>query len=129
VRECSHGDRSRAGEGAPAVSPGSWLAAEHRLQRVDPVDRLEWLDPVDRVERVDLVDRIGGLCRVGILGVFGRERLLGLVRGLLAVGPRIQAVRVWLAASRPSSLTEVSRILNFCTLPVTVMGNASVTRT
>lgn len=40
-----------------------------------------------------------------------------------------QAVRVWLAASRPSSETEVSRILNFCTLPVTVMGNSPVTRT
>jgi hypothetical protein len=129
VRECSHGDRSRAGEGAPAVSPGSWLAAEHRFQRVDPVDRLERVDPVDRFQRVDPVDRVGVLNRVGVLGVLGRERLLGLVRGFLAVRPGIQAVRVWLAASRPSSLTEVSRILNFCTLPVTVMGNAPVTRT
>ena len=35
---------------------------------------------------------------------------------------RDQAVRVWLASSRPSSVIEVSRILNFCTLPVTVNG-------
>ncbi len=40
-----------------------------------------------------------------------------------------QAVRVLLAASRPSSPTEVSRILNFCTLPVTVIGNSWVKRT
>ncbi len=43
--------------------------------------------------------------------------------------PRGQAVRVLSAASRPSSATEVSRILNFCTLPVTVIGNSSVIRT
>jgi len=39
------------------------------------------------------------------------------------------AVGVWLTASRPSSTTEVCRILNFCTLPVTVIGKLSVTRT
>jgi hypothetical protein len=36
-----------------------------------------------------------------------------------------QAVLTRSAASRPSSATEVSRILNFCTLPVTVIGNSS----
>ena len=40
-----------------------------------------------------------------------------------------QAVSCWSAAVRPSSATEVSRILNFCTLPVTVIGNSSVNRT
>jgi hypothetical protein len=40
-----------------------------------------------------------------------------------------QAVRVWLAASRPSSATDVSRILNFCTLPVTVIGKSWEKRT
>jgi hypothetical protein len=39
-----------------------------------------------------------------------------------------QAVRVPAASSRPSSAIEVSRILNFCTLPVTVMGNSSTKR-
>jgi hypothetical protein len=34
-------------------------------------------------------------------------------------------VRVPAACSRPSSAIEASRILNFCTLPVTVIGKAS----
>ncbi len=29
---------------------------------------------------------------------------------------------------RPSSLVEISRILNFCTFPVTVIGNSSLIR-
>ena len=33
------------------------------------------------------------------------------------------------ASSRPSSVIDVSRILNFCTLPVTVIGKSSVNRT
>jgi len=114
-------------------------------QRVDPVDRVERVDPVDRVERVDPVDRVGVLGRVLLLGVLGRERVLGAVGGLALVAARLavalegvfapvarrttQAVRVAAAAARPSSETEVSRILNFWTLPVTVMGNSSVTRT
>ena len=64
-----------------------------------------------------------------VLGILGRQRLLGAVSGLLGGRAGIQAVRVWLAASRPSSETDVSRILNFCTLPVTVIGKLSVTRT
>ena len=39
-----------------------------------------------------------------------------------------QAVSILVAPSRPSSATEVSRILNFCTLPVTVIGNSSTNR-
>jgi hypothetical protein len=39
-----------------------------------------------------------------------------------------QAVSIRVAPSRPSSATEASRILNFCTLPVTVMGKASTKR-
>jgi hypothetical protein len=58
-----------------------------------------------------VVERVGGARPRGA----GRRR-----RGSLA-----QAVLVPAAASRPSSSTEVSRILNFCTLPVTVMGKAS----
>jgi hypothetical protein len=38
------------------------------------------------------------------------------------------AVSVLAAASRPSSLMDASRILNFCTLPVTVIGNSPVIR-
>ncbi len=98
-------------------------------QRLPAQHRLERFDSVDRVERFDSVDRVGVLDRLGVLGFLGGERRLGLVRGFLEVRPGIQAVRVWLAVSRPSSPTEVSRILNFCTLPVTVMGKASVTRT
>ena len=52
----------------------------------------------------------------------------GSDRGPIRRG-RGQAVG-WPAAScRPSSATEVSRILNFCTLPVTVIGKPSVNRT
>ena len=107
-----------------------WLAAEHRLERVDSVDRVERVDSVDRVERVDSVDRIGLLDRLSVLGVLGRERLLGSVRRFLAVSAGLavtipavespasqiglaQAMRAWLAASSPSSVTEVSRILYF----------------
>ncbi len=84
------------------------------------------------------------LGRVILLGVFGGERVLGAVGGLAVVAARLavtldgvfapvagrtaQAVRVAAAAARPSSEIEVSRILNFWTLPVTVMGNSSVTR-
>ena len=50
----------------------------------------------------------------------------GSARGTAQRG---QAVRVLPADSRPSSATEVSRILNFCTLPVTVIGKSSVIRT
>ncbi len=35
------------------------------------------------------------------------------------------AVRCFSARSSPSSATAISRILNFCTLPVTVVGNSS----
>ncbi len=41
---------------------------------------------------------------------------------------RDQAVVVPAASSRPSSATEVSRILNFWILPVTVIGNSLVYR-
>ena len=50
----------------------------------------------------------------------GRDRTVGQAQEAPA-----QAVRVSAASSRPSSATEVSRILNFWTLPVTVMGKAS----
>ena len=40
-----------------------------------------------------------------------------------------QAVRVEAAPSRPSSATACSRILNFWTLPVTVIGNSSTNLT
>src|SRR5215831_1970497 len=44
--------------------------------------------------------------------------------------PRLRyAVLALLASSRPSSVIDVSRILNFCTLPVTVIGNSAVSRT
>jgi hypothetical protein len=39
-----------------------------------------------------------------------------------------QAVGVRLTSPRPSSLTETSRMTNFCTFPVTVIGKASVIR-
>ncbi len=41
----------------------------------------------------------------------------------------LQAVEIWFADSSPSSAIDVSRILNFCTLPVTVIGKSGVTRT
>src|SRR5215472_13762668 len=60
------------------------LAAQHRLEWVDPVDRFLRVDPVDRFQRLDPVDRVRLLHRVRVLGVLGRECLLGPVRGLLA---------------------------------------------
>ena len=39
------------------------------------------------------------------------------------------ALRTSAAPSKPSSSIETSRILNFWTFPVTVMGNSSVMRT
>jgi len=64
---------------------------------------------------------------------FGAPEGIALRYGLLYGGdaarlrarPDPQAVGVPAADSRPSSATDVSRILNFCTLPVTVMGNSS----
>jgi hypothetical protein len=58
----------------------------------------------------------------------GSEALDRAGSGAGAGASSAQAVRVRSAASRPSSATEVSRILNFCTLPVTVMGKASTNR-
>jgi hypothetical protein len=49
----------------------------------------------------------------------------GLRRALLVLR---QAVLASAAVSRPSSAMETSRILNFCTLPVTVIGNSSTNR-
>jgi hypothetical protein len=55
---------------------------------------------------------------------------LALIRTIkTASGDAGQAVRVALAAARPSSPIDVSRILNFCTFPVTVIGKSPVNRT
>ncbi len=43
--------------------------------------------------------------------------------------PAGQAVLARAAACRPSSAMETSRILNFCTFPVTVIGKSLVNRT
>src|SRR3954469_21759241 len=42
---------------------------------------------------------------------------------------RVQAVRVPAASARPSCSIDVSRILNFWILPVTVIGNSSTNTT
>ena len=92
------------------------IAPEPGLQRVDPVDRIV------RVRRIDPFGVLGGLR--GLAAV----RVLAVVAEGLGV-PARYAVSTWLAASSPSSAIDVSRILNFCTLPVTVIGKPSVTRT
>jgi hypothetical protein len=58
----------------------------------------------------------------------GSEALDRVRSGAGPGGSSAQAVWVRSAVSRPSSATEVSRILNFWTLPVTVMGNSSTNR-
>ena len=65
-------------------------------------------------------------CPVGQAATPGGQAVMPVGRSGGDVG---QAVLVWLAASRPSSAIDVSRILNFWTLPVTVIGNSSVNRT
>ena len=57
-----------------------------------------------------------------------RQAVAGEHRQVVA-GEHRQAVAVSLAACRPSSVIDTSRILNFCTLPVTVIGNSLVNRT
>jgi len=72
--------------------------------------------------------------RPGPLLAAGRGRRSPLLRGRvgrMSAGQSFrspQAVLVAAAPSSPSSATEISRILNFCTLPVTVRGNSSVSR-
>ena len=55
----------------------------------------------------------------------------GLAQALIATRARRggHAVGARPASPRPSSPMETSRILNFCTLPVTVIGKSSVNRT
>ncbi len=66
----------------------------------------------------------------GGMGIF--RRVWGRVGGRTASGadlklarPRPHAVAIAAAFSNPSSSTASSRILNFCTLPVTVIGKDS----
>src|SRR5438105_227703 len=64
--------------------------------------------------------------RTGQDGALGRFRPANRYCGNLRAALRqAQAVTTAAAASRPSSATATSRILNFWILPVTVIGNAS----
>ena len=66
--------------------------------------------------------RSGGLVRTS--NALALMRTLGLWEGRI-----VYAILMAAAFSRPSSVTLSSRITNFWTLPVTVMGKASTKRT
>ena len=63
----------------------SGLAAKHRIERVDLVDRFHRLNPVHRLCGVDPVDRLGRLSGVHVLGLLGSELRLDLVRAIQLV--------------------------------------------
>ena len=64
------------------------------------------------------------------MGVMRTSNALALMRTLgLWEGRTVYAILMAAAFSRPSSVTLSSRITNFWTLPVTVMGKASTKRT
>jgi hypothetical protein len=76
--ECSHG----------YITFGGFcgLDPEHRLQRVDLVDRLVRFHLVDRVRGLDPEHRVRGLDRLGAVRGLGGERRLGPVRAFGVVG-------------------------------------------
>ena len=86
------------------------LHLEHRIERVDSVDRLLWLHPFNRLGGLDPVGGVGRLPGVGVLGrhaglgVVGR---LGCQRRLDLVGP-VPLVDLGLAVdtARPQQLTR-----------------------